>query len=324
VNSNKAQWVAFGCVISVLFVIADGTAASPLCLTEQGSCSASGAPGGPCACQFSHGSARGHIIPDYGHDTLSQPLQLSPEHFPEKAVPRASLGQPSLRPAQPSTAPQPPSLQPAETEVRDPTIRTTRNFFAPHDIPPLTFAAYGIVAFPQKSNSETLRRYISICEAYVATLPAVSESTAPLDKQMVTVWPLDNASLAARLNEQGEAVCKEAVEHYDLPTALIALREARTQEQKEFSGRGPYLLAWAPSWSKGKRGAIVLIADLSSATTPQQYLSHFQKWRQDIEQNPEVWQRGSFSEANLVTVIRNWADKWGTVILSIGRAENTE
>jgi hypothetical protein len=156
----------------------------------------------------------------------------------------------------------------------------------------------------------------------MATLPSVSASSAPVAEQMVTVWPIDNPNLAERLNSQFESVsvCQQAVEHYDLSTALIALKEARTQERKGLAGNGPYLLAWSPSSQKGKNGSIVLVADLSNATTAEQYLSYFQKWRNDIEQNPDLWKRG-WSEDSLATVIRNWVDKWGAMILSVGHAE---
>jgi hypothetical protein len=168
-----------------------------------------------------------------------------------------------------------------------------------------------------------MQRLVSICEAYIATLPPVSESTAPIGEQMVTVWPVENPSLAGRLNAQDDSasLCQEAVEYYDLSTALIALKEARTQEHKALSGEGPYLLAWAPSSQKGKIGSLVLIFDLSEATTTEHYLSYFQKWRDDIEQNPQLWRNG-WSESGLTTVIRNWADKWGTMILSVGHAED--
>jgi hypothetical protein len=198
-------------------------------------------------------------------------------------------------------------------------VYTTRNFFGPHDIPPLNFAAYGIVAFPQKFTTETRRRHISICESYVATLPPASSSSVPPDNQMVTVWPIDNSSLAERLNHQGGFVCNEAVEHYDLSSGLIALKEAATQERKDLLGQGPYLLAWAPSSLKGRPGSLVLIADLSNATTAEHYREYFQKWRADIERNPKLWRNG-WSQADLIIIIRDWADKWGTMILSIGHA----
>jgi hypothetical protein len=204
-------------------------------------------------------------------------------------------------------------------ETRERARIPSRAFLGPHDIPPLDFAAYGIVAFSQKSTSSTAARHLSICEAYVATLPPVSNVAVPTNEQMVTVWPVENELLAGNLTS-GRTDCKLAVEHYDLPTALTALWDARNQEGINLSGVGPYLLAWSPSAKKGKKDAIVLIADLSGATTGEQYLDHFRKWREEIEKRPELWRRG-WSEVDLKTAIRNWADKWGTMILSVGHAQ---
>ena len=203
-------------------------------------------------------------------------------------------------------------------EPRPPLVTPTRAFLGPHDVPPKTFAAYGIVAFQQKATPETIRRHISICEAFVATLPDISEIGAPSQEQMVTVWPLDDAKLAATKPD-----CKLAVEHYDLPTALTALDEARTQDNTHFSGAGPYLLAWAPSSNKGKKDALVLVADLSSSTRAEDFLDQFRVWREEIEQKPELW-RGGWSGPTLTSLIRNWADKWGTMFLSVGHAKDSE
>jgi len=135
---------------------------------------------------------------------------------------------------------------------------------------------------------------------------------------MVTVWPLDDAKLATTKPD-----CKLAVEHYDLPTALTALDEARTQDDTHFSGAGPYLLAWAPSSNKGKKDALVLVADLSSSTRAEDFLDQFRVWREEIEQKPELW-RGGWSGPTLTSLIRNWADKWGTMFLSVGHAKDSE
>jgi PAN domain len=200
-------------------------------------------------------------------------------------------------------------------------VLPTRAFLPPHDIPPEDFAAYGIVAFPQQATSRTIRRHISICEAFIATLPSASLATVPSKQQMVTVWPVDSASVSATLAAKPD--CKFATEHYDLPTALTALKEART-EHRTFLAEGPYLLAWAPSSTKGKKDALVLTADLSDARTDVDFLNRFRAWRDEIEKKPEVWGRGGWSELDLRPLIRRWGDKWGTMILSIGRAKGQD
>ena len=53
----------------------------------------------------------------------------------------------------------------------------------------------------------------------------------------------------------------------------------------------------------------------------QHYQQYFQKWRVDIERNPELWRKG-WSQSDLIILIRDWADKWGTMILSVGHADN--
>jgi len=200
-------------------------------------------------------------------------------------------------------------------------VLPTRAFLPPHDIPPEDFAAYGIVAFPQQATSSTIRRHISICEAFIATLPSASLATVPPRQQMVTVWPVDSASVSATLAAKPD--CKAAAEHYDLPTALTALKEART-EHRTFLAEGPYLLAWAPSSTKGKKDTLVLIADLSNARTDVDFQNRFRAWRDEIEKKPEVWGRGGWSELDLRPLIRRWGDKWGTMILSIGRSKGKD
>ena len=211
--------------------------------------------------------------------------------------------------------------QPASVEPTKPTkpVLPSRSFMGPHDIPPVNFAAYGIVAFPQNATSETAPRHRAVCEAFLASLPEASKIDVPEKEQMVTIWPLDDPRLAAALAGQAyETACQTAVSHYDLPTALKALHEARTQEKISLSGAGPYLLAWAPSSEKGKASAIVLIADLSAATKTDQFLAFFRDWREDIVKRPELWRKGW--SPNILTLIQHWADKWGTMILSIGHA----
>jgi len=202
------------------------------------------------------------------------------------------------------------------------TVLPSRAFLPPHDIPPEDYAAYGIVAFSQEATSSTTRRHISVCEAFVATLPAASLTQVPPKQQMVTVWPVDSEPIPAAL-AGSKPDCKVAVERYHLPTALTALKEARTQNRTAFSGEGPYLLAWSPASTKGKKDALVLIANLSDAKTGAEFLNRFRAWRDEIEQKPELWRRG-WSEPDLITLARKWADKWGTMILSVGRAKDKD
>jgi hypothetical protein len=196
-------------------------------------------------------------------------------------------------------------------------LRASRSFFGPHYFPPYEFAAYGIVAFPSGATSATRERYIAICEAYVSTLPRSGDLSVPLEEQMVTVWPVGTTDLAAKLQSvEGLTVCNDAVDRYSITTALLAIKDAR-DEGGRFSGKkGPFLLAWAPSSSKGKPDVLVLTADMSSAETPAEILDRFQRWRRDIESNPALWQSG-WDMAKMTTLIREWADKYGSAILEL-------
>jgi hypothetical protein len=238
-----------------------------------------------------------------------------------KGAPPKSGGGPQSAPKE-SSAPIAPTIAVEAAPDAPTTVLPSRAFLPPHDIPPEDFAAYGIVAFSEKATSSTTRRHVAVCEAFVATLPAASLAKVPPKQQMVTVWPVDSTPIPAAL-VGGKPDCKVAVERYDLPTALTALKEAR-QSRTAFSGQGPYLLAWAPSSTKGKKDALVLTADLSDARTDVDFLNRFRAWRDEIEKKPEVWGRGGWSELDLRPLIRRWGDKWGTMILSIGRAKGKD
>lgn len=200
--------------------------------------------------------------------------------------------------------------------------RTSRSFFGPHEFPPEDFAAYGIVAFPARAATEEAReRHLNACRAYLATLPTPSELSVPRDEQMVTVWPLDDPRLAAELTQRTDfEVCATAVDRYHLATALSALAHAQMAGRDAPRGRGPFLLAWSPASQKGEPDALVLVADLSSAFAYWHFEDYFRRWREDIEQSPELWERG-WSPSLVRARIRDWADRWGTVILSVRRGE---
>ena len=204
----------------------------------------------------------------------------------------------------------------------DQTLSASGSFVEPHDYPPYEFGAYGIVAFPETWTISTKQRYLWVCEAFVATLPASSSLSRPPEQQMVTVWPIDTPTLARQLSggttlADRIAGCKDAVEHYDLKTALIALQEAGKAKGEVFGGEGPFLLAWSPASSKGKVDALVLVADLSNVPTEDALLERFRRWRQDIELNPDLFRDG-WTVDRLRVAIKDWADKWGNIFFSTG------
>ena len=209
---------------------------------------------------------------------------------------------------------------PDVSKVAPTLLLSTRQFIQPHDFPPLTTAAYGIVAFPQGGMRDQKERMKNICEAYYETFPPASEVSTPIAQQMVTVWPVDSPQSLIQISKKTGNVetCESAVEHYGLTTSLKAIKEAEsTTGGMSLAGSGPFLLGWAPSSEKGKKDTLVLVVDLSGATTGDQYLGYFRQWRNDIERDPAVWNNG-WTLDKLRLAIRDWADKTGTMLLPHG------
>jgi hypothetical protein len=137
-------------------------------------------------------------------------------------------------------------------------VLPSRAFAGPTQYPPSRFAAYGIVAFPSRAVPDDIARYVMICEAFVASLPSHLEVRAPIEMQMVTVWPIqtdrdaDNLDIASRDSSE---LCKHAVDSYGLVAALAAINDAR-RSHAVLDGLGPYLLAWSPPNTKGRANAL--------------------------------------------------------------------
>ena len=196
-------------------------------------------------------------------------------------------------------------------------LRASRSFVGPHVLPPADFAAYGIVAFPYMASSRTLERHRMVCDAYVATLPRSEDLPLPRDKQMVTVWPIRSEKVARKLAAvSGSDACREAVDNYDLTTSLRALKDAQSAGEELGFRRGPFLLAWAPSSSKGKPDVLVLVADLTEKSDYDEVLEVFGQWRSRIEQEPELWAEG-WSAEGLRVAVKEWADRVGPAVLKV-------
>ncbi|MBD3646527.1 MAG: hypothetical protein HUJ31_03530, partial [Pseudomonadales bacterium] len=115
-----------------------------------------------------------------------------------------------------------------EVESASPTItlHASRIFTGPHDYPPEEFAAYGIVAFKSAANGGSQARHEMICRGYAGSLAPSDSLSVPAQRQMVTVWPVNDPALADALNQQSPPGCEAAVAHYDLPTGLTAIAQA--------------------------------------------------------------------------------------------------
>lgn len=203
-------------------------------------------------------------------------------------------------------------------------IRASRAFAGPGQYPPTQFAAYGIVAFHSLPfDTDETNRYLNICRGYLAAVPRAKnllDQGVPLSKQMVTVWPLDNARLAGELNLSNQdpgLICRKAVSAIDIASSRNAILTARlTKPGRSLDGRGPYVIAWSPAQSFGKPNAAVLILNLSSASTAAQAAEMFRDWSNDVEANPQLW-TGGWNNKSIRVILRLWADRWGSKVLSL-------
>jgi hypothetical protein len=203
-------------------------------------------------------------------------------------------------------------------------IRASRAFAGPRQYPPTQFAAYGIVAFQSLPfDTDETNRYVNICRGYLAAVPRAKnllDQGIPLSKQMVTVWPLDNARLSDKLNitdQDPSLICRKAVLAIDIASSRNAIVNARlTKPGESFDGRGPYVIAWSPAQSFGKPNAAVLVLNLSNVSTAAQAAELFRAWSSDVEGNPQLW-TGGWNNQSLKVILRLWADRWGSKILSL-------
>lgn len=195
-------------------------------------------------------------------------------------------------------------------------VIASRLFSGPSLFPPTDFAAYGIVAFGTRASSFNRDRHLLLCNAYVASLPHTLELEIPHADQIVTVWPMEQNGFAKWLNNAPrEQVCEPAVDRYGLVIARKAINDAE-RTGVYLSGKGPYLLAWSPSESKGEPDALILSIDLSLVTTYEQAISVFELWRRDIEEDRTLWENG-WSVEDLRLTIQQWVDKFGGGLIQI-------
>jgi len=215
-----------------------------------------------------------------------------------------------------------PIVKPPAPVARRPTgddrIYASRLFLGRDSFPPEAFAAYGILAFQTLSTSEDRQTYLAICEAFFGALLNSDDVAADISRQMVTVWPIDDRrrpDLIAGLNttRAQEGSCENAVEYYDIQIARGAIGDAR-QAGVDLSGRGPFLFAWAPAGMKGHPDAVVLAADLGNVKTVADAKDVLRIWREDIEQDPDLWQDG-FSLEKMRVKLRQIVNRYGDGLL---------
>lgn len=198
----------------------------------------------------------------------------------------------------------------------------SRIFAGPRMYPPEHFAAYGIIAFKSRPLASDRARFFNICMGYVAALLTPQELDIPLDRQLVTVWPVDQDAVAERIMTEADRSfgCQLAVDDYGLAASLSAINDARMalgEEHRDILTRnkGPFLLAWSPSRTKGTGDALIFGMDLSNVETADLARNKFVAWRDDIEAHQDRW-IGGWKKEGLADVIGSWADRWGETIVA--------
>ncbi|WP_321341566.1 hypothetical protein [uncultured Cohaesibacter sp.] len=208
-------------------------------------------------------------------------------------------------------------------------LKASRLFAGPGQFPPPQFAAYGILAFSTHPNlsDKTRKRFMVFCRAYTHKFSSVSDIEAagvPRSEQMVTILPVDSDLNADKAEmESREEACNLALKHYGLAQASNAIWQANKSAEltdgiDKLSGRGPFLIAWSPGSEKGKKSAIVLVADLSNTTTEAQANNDFDGWISDIQDKPHLWRKG-WNITGLQRTIQRWIDRRAVGILKILR-----
>jgi hypothetical protein len=130
---------------------------------------------------------------------------------------------------------------------------------------------------------------------------------------MLTIWPLENPSAKEALADD----CKFVIENYDLYGGISAIQDTQRQGGK-LDGRGPFLIGWSPSNSRGIRDKIVLVVDLSSFESQDSFDNAFLFWQKKIVQDPMLWRSG-FSVEGLRLAIRDFVDHYGQDVMKATR-----
>jgi hypothetical protein len=175
------------------------------------------------------------------------------------------------------------------------------------DIPPPGVGAYGVVAFRSKPTSANRSRLLNACSAFKAHLPRSEPllSSVPIQDQMLTIWPLDNPGAPEAVADD----CKFVIEHYDLYGGISAIQDAERQGA-QLGNRGPFLIGWSPSNSRGIPDKVVLIVDLSLFESQDSFDEAFLFWQKKVVEDPTLWRSG-FSMERLRLAIRDFVDHYG-------------
>ena len=188
-------------------------------------------------------------------------------------------------------------------------LQPVRAYLRARDIPPAGAGAYGLVVFQSTATPANRPKLKMVCNAFVAFFPRNETSSAPLEDQMITVWPLDNPSAPQAKRDD----CDYAVDQYDLNASEAAISDARRQQAK-FDGEGPYLVGWSPSNTRGVSDKLVLVIDMSADNSQALIDQKFLFWKKQIVEDPSRWRNG-FSIERVRAAIRIFADQYGQAML---------
>lgn len=194
----------------------------------------------------------------------------------------------------------------------------SRQFTGPDGIDLLQLAGYGIVAIKTNALASDRNRLQMICETFTSPTPGLDEKMrAATTPGMLTAWPISSTAHADELNNAATSPdCSEAVERYGVSEGMKALQDVE-RSGWILEGRGPFLVAWAPPLAKGSPGEPVLLADLSTVSTPDAALAAMHRWAIDIETNTELWNESRWNVDRLRLVMERWQDEFGPRVLML-------
>jgi hypothetical protein len=187
-----------------------------------------------------------------------------------------------------------------------------REYLRGADIPPAQFGAYGVMAFRAKPTSVARDRLKMACASFVAYLERQSDvpKSVPVNDQMLTIWPLDSPDAEQAKKDD----CDFVLDHYDLYGADAAISDAQKQGAR-FGERGPFLIGWSPSNSRGQPDKLVLVVDMSSYDSQDSFNEALQFWKKKIVEDPSLWRHG-FSLERFRLSLRDFVDHYGGSILA--------